>query len=173
MNARINERTFLQVETNSLYLKEEFGDMSFWPNESGRFNVLHLDDGHPLQVMGEDLQTSSNAPQIAEQHSGQVSQVFTYGGTPGSSSRPALFGGNKRKGGAIVKIIHAEMTHKNEKGPPSFQELGQTYINISEDTANVHYVLSKARDAFNDPCLELVTSNGLKIMNNEGTKGHF
>ena len=77
--------------------------MSFWPNESGRFNVLHLDDGHSLKVMGEDLQTYSNVPQIAEQHSGQLSQVFTYGGTPGSSSRPALFGGNKWKGGAIVK----------------------------------------------------------------------
>ena len=64
------------------------------------------------------------------------------------------------------------MTQKNEKGPPSFQELGQTYINISEDTANVNYVLSKARDSFNDPSLELVTSNGLKIMDNEGTKGH-
>ena len=151
--------------------------MSFWPNESGRFNVLHLDDGHPLQVMGEDLQTSLNVPQIAEQHSGQLSQVFTYGSTPGSSSRPVPFGGNKRKGGAIAKIviaktIHAEMTQKNEKGPPSFQELGQTYINISEDTANVNYVLSKARDSFNDPSLELVTSNGLKIMDNEGTKGH-
>ena len=57
--------------------------MPFWPNESGRFNVLHLDDGHPLQVMGEDLQTSLNVPQIAEQHSGQLSQVFTYGSTPG------------------------------------------------------------------------------------------
>ena len=55
MNASSNERTFIQVETNSLYLKEKFGDMSFWTNESGRFNVLHLDDGHPLQVMGEDL----------------------------------------------------------------------------------------------------------------------
>ena len=49
--------------------------------------MLHLDDGHPLQVMGEDLQTSSNVPQIAEQHSGHLSQVFTYGGNPGSSSR--------------------------------------------------------------------------------------
>lgn len=78
----------------------------------------------------------------------------------------------ERKGGAIAKIIHAEMTQKNEKGPPSFQELGQTYMNISEDTANVSYVLSKARDSFNDPSLELVTSNGLKIMDNEGTKGH-
>ena len=60
--------------------------------------MLHLNDGHPLQVMGEeDLQTSSNVPQIAEEHSGQLSLVFTYGGTPGNSSRPALFGGNKRK----------------------------------------------------------------------------
>ena len=97
-DASSKQRMFLQVEANSLYVKEEFGDMSFWPNESGRFNVMHLDDGHPLQGMGEDLQTSSNVPQIAEQHSGQLSQVFTYGGTPGSSSRPTLFGGNKRKG---------------------------------------------------------------------------
>ena len=78
--------------------------------------MLHLDDGHPLQVMGEDLQTSLNVPQIVEQHSGQLSQVFTYGSTPGSSSRPVPFGGNKRKGGAIAKIIHAEMTQKNGKG---------------------------------------------------------
>lgn len=51
------------------------------------------------------------------------------------------------------------MTQKNEKGPPSFLDLGQTYLNISEDTANAHYILYKARDAFNDPSLELVTSN--------------
>ena len=81
-NASSKQRTFLQVETNSLCLKEEFGDMSFWPYESGRFNVLHLTDGHSLQVVEEDLQTSSNVPQIAEQHSGELSQVFTYGGTP-------------------------------------------------------------------------------------------
>ena len=31
----LTKKTFLQVETNSLYLKEEFGDLSFWPNEPG------------------------------------------------------------------------------------------------------------------------------------------
>lgn len=97
--------------------------MSFWPNDSGRFNVLHLDDGHPLQVMGEDLQTFSNVPQTAEQHSGQLSQVFTYGGTPGSC-------GNKRKGGAIAKIIHAEMTQKNEKGPHLSKSLGRHALTL-------------------------------------------
>ena len=52
---------------------------------------------------------------------------------------------------------------QNGKGSPSFSELGQTYINTSEDT------LSKARDPFNDPSLELVSSNGLRIMDNKGT----
>ena len=83
-------------------------------------------DGTSLQVMGEFVQPpSSYAPQVADHHSGQLSQVFSYGANPGSSSRPALFGGNKRKGGALLKIIHAEMTH-NGKGSPSFSELGQT-----------------------------------------------
>ena len=35
----------------------------------------------------------------------------------------ALFGNARRKGGALAKIIPAEITHKNVKGPPTFQEL--------------------------------------------------
>ena len=64
-----------------------------------------------------------------------------------------------------MKVIHAEMT-QNDKGSPSFSELGQTYLNISVDTANVYYILSKATDAFNAPSLELVCSKGLRIMDN-------
>ena len=147
--------------------------MAFWPNDAVRFNLGHQMGGTSLQVMGEFVQPPSSyaRPQVAEQHSGQLSQVFSYGVTPGSSSRPALFGGNKRKGGALVKIIHAEMT-QNGKGSPSFSELGQTCLNINVDTANVYYILSKARDAFNDASLELVSSNGLRIMDNKGTKGY-
>ena len=145
--------------------------MVFWPSDAGRLNISHPMDGTSLQVKGEFVQPpSSYAPQIAE-HSGQLSQVFSFGVNPGSSSRPALFGGNKQKGGALVKVIHAEMT-QNGKGSPSFSELGQTYLNINVDTANVYHILSKARDAFNDPSLELVSSNGLRIMDNEDTKGY-
>ena len=96
--------------------------MAFWPNDAVRFNLGHQMGGTSLQVMGEFVQPpSSYAPQVAEQHSGQLSQVFSYGVTPGSSSRPALFGGNKRKGGALVKIIHAEMSQNGKGSIPIFQ----------------------------------------------------
>ena len=122
------ENCIFQVETNSLYLREEFGDMTYWPTDSGRFDVLHLDDKSSLFVVWKDLTNSlSNIPQIAEQHTGQLSQLLTYGGSltgpQASSSRPPLFGNARRQGGALAKIIHAEITDKNVKGPPTFQEL--------------------------------------------------
>ena len=63
------ENCISQVETNLLYLRDEFGDMMYWLTDSGQFNILHLDDGSSLLVMGEDLTNlPSNIPQIAEQH---------------------------------------------------------------------------------------------------------
>ena len=79
--------------------------------------------------MGEDLMNSpSNIPQIAEQHiTGQLSQLLTYGGSltgsQASFSRTPLFDNVKQKGGALAKIIHAGIAHKNVKVPSTFQEL--------------------------------------------------
>ena len=52
----------------------------------------------------------------------------------------------------------------------SFQGLRQTYLNVSEDTASVHYVLFKVKDVFNGPSVELVTwcRYGLKIIDTDG-----
>lgn len=71
--------------------------MTYWPTDSGRFNVLHLDDGSSLLIMGEDLTNSpSNISQIAEQQKAQLSHLLTYDGSltgcQASSSRPLLFG---------------------------------------------------------------------------------
>ena len=122
------ESCISQLETNSLYLRKEFGDMTYWPTVSERFNVLHFDDESSLLVMGEDLTNSPpNILKIAEQHTGQLSHLFTYGGSltgsQASSSRLPLFGNARRKGGVLAKIIPTEITHKNVKGPPTFQEL--------------------------------------------------
>ena len=37
----------------SLYLKEEWGDCTYWANDSGRFNLSNLADGTCLVVMGQ------------------------------------------------------------------------------------------------------------------------
>ena len=63
------ENCISQVEMNFFYLRDEFGDMMYWLTDSGQFNVLHLDDGSSLLVMGEDLTNlPSNIPQIGGQH---------------------------------------------------------------------------------------------------------
>ena len=69
----------------------------------------------------------------------------------------------------MVKIIHADL--KYEKGSPVFLEKGQTFIPVNEDNANIFYLQTKARGAFREEDLELRTSNGLKINDNEGTRG--
>lgn len=143
---------FFQVESNSLYLKEEFGDMAYWPNDGGRFNVMHLIDGMSLQVMGEGLQADQPQQDVSRQfqHSqqGPAFLGFSYTGSrPGpmpfaANYRAPLFTGNTKKNKAIAKVILAE-GNKTDKGGTSFCELGQTYVNITEDTANLTYITSK------------------------------
>ena len=91
--------------------------------------------------MGDDM---VNTPS-QEHHS---VQSFSYSTTPTlTKSTPGtmpLFGGGRRKNTVIVKIIHAHMVVRNEKSNPTFQEIGQTYINIIEENANVNYLTTKA-----------------------------
>ena len=148
--------------------------MTFWPNEAGRFNIIQLEDNTSLEVMGENASAPSTSPlgQSAGVQNNQ-NQVFSYsGGGNASVFKTPIFGGAKKKNLAIAKVIHAEL-NKTEKGGISFHELNQTYININQESAHVTYVLSKAREAFNDRRLELVTSNGLTINDNEGTRGKW
>ena len=68
-NILLRGTIFFQVESNSLYLKEEFGDMAYWPNDGGRFNVMHVIDGTSLQVMGEGLQADQLQQDVSRQFS--------------------------------------------------------------------------------------------------------
>ena len=127
---RANEKNCIsQVETKLLYLRDEFGDMMYWLTDSGQFNILHFDDGSSLLVMGEDLTNlPSNIPTDSwTTYTGQLSHLLTYGGSltgsQASFSRTPLFDNVKQKGGALAKIIHAGIAHKNVKVPSTFQEL--------------------------------------------------
>ena len=124
--------------------------MAYWPNDGGRFNVMHLTDGSSMQVMGESLQGDLSQPDFTRQH--PQGQQFSYTGNGAGpvpmlagNYRAPLFAGNSKKNKAIAKVILAE-ANKNDKGGTSFRELRQTYVNITEDTANVSYINESPRE---------------------------
>ena len=141
--------------------------MAYWPNDGGRFNVMHLIDGTSLRVMGEGQRDVSRQFQQSQQ--GPPFSGFSYTGNRAGpmpfapNYRAPLFAGTlkrhwkTKKNKAIAKVILAE-GNKMDKGGTSFRELGQTYVNITEDTANVTYITSKVRDTCGDKRLELFTS---------------
>ena len=156
--------------------------MAYWPNDGGCFNVMHLIDGTSLHVMGEGLQADQPQPDVSRQfqHSqqGPAFSGFSYTGSRAgpvpfaATYRAPLFAGNTKKNKAIAKVILAE-GNKTDKGGTSFRELGQAYVNITEDTANVTYITSKVRETCGDERLELFTSNDLKVNDTEGTRGKY
>ena len=138
--------------------------MVYWPNDGGRFNVMHLIDGTSLQVMGEGLQADQLQRDVSRQfQQSQQGPPFSGFSYTGNRAGPMPFAANYR-----APLFAG---NKTDKGGISFRELGQTYVNITEDTANVTYITSKVRDTCGDKRLGLFTSNGLKVNDTEGTRG--
>jgi len=103
--------------------------MAYWPNDGGRFNVMHLADG----TMWGGLQVDLSPPDSSRQPS--QSQGFSYTGTGArpmpmlaANYRAPIFGGNSKKNKAIAKVILAEANKTDKEGTP-FREVGQTYVN--------------------------------------------
>ena len=105
--------------------------MAYWPNDGGHFNVMHLIDGTSLQVMGEGLQADQLQPDVSRQFNSPPFSGFSY---TGNRAGPMPFAANYR-----APLFAG---NKTDKGGTSFRELGQTYVNITEDTANVTYIQS-------------------------------
>ena len=101
--------------------------MAYWPNDGGRFNVMHLIDGTSLQVMGEGLQADQPQPDVQHSQQGPALSGFSYTGsragpTPlAANYRAPLFAGHTKKNKAIAKVILAE-GNNTEKGGTSFRE---------------------------------------------------
>ncbi|CAH3171616.1 unnamed protein product, partial [Porites lobata] len=148
------------VSPSSLYIKEEWGDCTYWANESGRFNLSNLADGTCLVVMGQSKnsvitsETGNCLSYAAPADTGKSRLPFKPFFRRGKSNSASTFG---------CKIILAK---KNGK---SFTELNQTYINVSEDSANVEDITRKVQEKWGN--VVLVAGNGLPIQDEEGTRG--
>lgn len=154
----------LQVVPDTLYIKEEWGDVTFWANEGGRFNLSHIADGTSMVIMGQNQDNTRNseagnclsytAPPAGTNKSRLPFRPFSKKGKSTSSSSTSTFG---------CKVVLAK---KNGK---SFTELNQTYICVNEETANVVYITEKVQEKWGEAVL--VAGNGLAIQDEEGTRG--
>ena len=68
-----------------------------------------------------------------------------------------------------MKVVQARLSF-GVTGRPTFEKLGQVYVEIGEGTANVSYILSVARTEFGENHT-LVTNDGLELHDSAGTQG--
>ena len=86
------------------------------------------------------------------------------------SQRPTF---SSKKGGLVsVKIVKASFSSKYSGGKREFEKLGQTFVSVTETTANVIYVSSVIRQKWGEEYV-LVTSDGLQLEDSGGTQGKY
>lgn len=76
--------------------------------------------------------------------------------------------GKKKTASYSLKVTRAE-----REGMKIINPSRQTYINVTDSTACVPFIVAQCREDFDDHSLELVTANGLAIEDSESTKGKF
>ena len=74
--------------------------------------------------------------------------------------------GKKKMASYSLKVTRAE-----REGMKIINPTRQTYINVTDSTACVPFIVAQCREDFDDDSLELVTANGLAIDDSESTRG--
>lgn len=162
----------IQLNPETVWLQEESpGHRAFFPDpQNTRF--LFSDDVGTLitdfKAMG-----SPSAPQtpVASQTT-RVSSVPWSGLSEASTSTaPAsqLFTATRKTQSTNVKIVQASMKRLSG-GKMDFTPQNQTFVDVTEATANLHYVSSAIERKWG-PEYVLVTADGLKLDDSSGTQG--
>ena len=89
-----------------------------------------------------------------------------------SGTRP-IFTSSKvaNKSSMNLKIVQADMTMAPD-GKPSFEVKGQIFAPLTEGTANVPHLITVITEQWG-PGYTLVTKDGLKIQDSDGTRGNI
>ena len=80
------------------------------------------------------------------------------------------FSSKKTTGSVSVKIVKASFSLKHSGRKVEFERLGQTFVSMSEATANVMYISSVIKQKWGEDYV-LVTSDSLQLEDSSGTQG--
>lgn len=147
------------VQLDPSWLREEGGNRAFFPDLQNSQFVLSDDVG----VLITDLVAMGFAGRVASIYSSLANKPSTSG----TQSVPAI-----RKTQFInVKIIQASVK-RLANGKLNFMPHNQTFVDVTEATANVNYVTSAVQRKWGSD-YNLVTSDGLKVDDSSGTHSKY
>ena len=89
----------------------------------------------------------------------------------GTTYRPLVPVFKKGPSTINVKVIQATMKHL-PNGKVEFSSIGQTFIDVTDSTANVHYITDVVQKKWGSEYV-LVTADGLKLEDSSGTQGTY
>lgn len=154
--------TILQLDPQTVWLKQEFGRRCYFPDQSGQFN---FDPDVGVCVLG---LTVEGAPVV------QTSQTVPVA-TPSINPNPPYYkpiGSGKKDTTFNVKVVKATMNKLSPSGKVEFNRLEQTHISLDDRTANVNAVTSAVQLKWGTDYI-VVTGDGLEVDDSSGTQGNF
>lgn len=162
-------RRILQVDPTDVWLLDDLDDTAFFPDDDGTFRGLSC--LRTLEVQG----PSVASPELGSSSNGvTVSATSTSSGphvTPRPQFKSVISSRGKNYPVFRLKVVKAIMEGGGGgKCKPSFQTIQQTYIELQESTANVHYVRDEVSRTWGSLYV-LVTSDGLQLEDSPATRG--
>ena len=155
---------YLQVDPAEVWLRDDCDGTAYFPQE-GHFHLHSMPTYSMLVVEGPEMgggQRTSNSRQVS----------VTSIPTPTSSLPPPTFRSvtATRRGPTFsLKVVKATMQRQG-RGKAEFQPTSQTYLELTEATANVEHILGVISSRWGAE-YTLVTNDGLEIEDSTATQG--
>ena len=160
----------MQLDPLTVWLREEGGSRAFFPDLQNSQFILSDDVGvliTNLVAMGSPAQGQPSFTPSAGRLASISSSLASEPSTSGTQSVQAM-----RKTQSInVKIIQASVK-RLASGKLEFIPHNQTFVDVSETTANVNYITAAVQRKWGAE-YNLVTSDGLKVDDSSGTHGKY
>ena len=167
-NSLVQGTSLIQLDPVTVWLREDSpGSRAFFPNEHNTCFILNDDVGIlscDLMAMGSPVNVQTPTPPTS---SARVLSTPSEPSTSGLSHQTQLSA--KKTQSCNVKIVQALVKRLTSR-KLEFSPQNQTFVDVTEATANVHYVSSAVQRKWGQE-YTLVTSDGLKVDDSSGTKG--
>ena len=159
----------MQLDPATVWLHEESpGNRAFFPDPGNTRFLLNDDVGiliTNLVAMGSPVQTTSPATSAPL----RMPSASAEPSTSGLHVPQTQFTASRKAQSTNVKIVQASIK-RLPNGKMEFLAQNQTFVDVTETTANLHYVSSAIQRKWG-PEYILVTSDGLKLDDSSGTQG--